>query len=82
MKERDWTKLSEELMELIGNYTEAARVKAIVRANAIELVPDGDENEGFAFHHTEQVVDFCRCKKLSNYVFYDSVTKKVACYIF
>lgn len=82
MKERDWNQLSEELIELIGNYTEATRVKAVVRANCIELVPDGEENDGISFHHTEQVVDFCRCKRLSNYVYYDFVTKNVVCMIF
>ena len=81
MKARYWKELGLELKELLGNMTEATAVNVIVKVEEkIELHP-AETNDGRAFYHTEQVVDFCRCKKLSNYVVYDRITNKVICRI-
>lgn len=63
MKEKDFKKLANELMELIGELTPATRVKPVVRSSYIELHPDGVENCGSAFYHMSDVVDFCRVKR-------------------
>lgn len=81
MKEKNWKKLANELMELIGESTPSTRVKAQVGNDCIELLPDG-ENEGNAFHHMASVVDFCRVKKCSCYTVIDLYTNKVKCMIF
>ena len=80
MKERNWEALAQELIELIGNSTEATAVEVKVENNAIELHPKKG-NDGTAFSHTEEVVDFCRCKKLSNYVSFDFYSRNVICRI-
>lgn len=81
MKEKDFKKLAEELIELIGESTPATRVKSVVRSNYIELHPDGVENCGSAFYHMAYVVDFCRVKKCSCYTTIDFNSKYVICVI-
>ena len=81
MKEKDFKKLANELMELIGEATLATRVKPVVCNNHIELHPDGYENDGNVFYHLEEVVDFCRVKRCSCYVRTDFETNKVVCVI-
>lgn len=81
MKKKDFKKLANELMELIGESTPATRVKSVVCNFRIELHPDGDENDGNVFYHLEEVVDFCRVKRCSCYVGTDFETKKVICVI-
>lgn len=80
MKARNWKALGLELKELLGNMTEETAVNVIAKVGEIELHP-AETNDGRAFYHTEQVTDFCRCKKLSNYVLYDRITNKVICRI-
>lgn len=82
MKEKNWKKLANELMELIGESTPATKVKAKVENSRIELYPEGDENDGGAFFHIEEVVDFCRVKKLSSYVTMDFERQNVICVIY
>ena len=81
MKERNWSALAQELTELISNTTEATAVEVrVYKDSSLELYPI-KENDGKCFFHMEEVVDFCRCKKLSCYVSFSFTSNCVICRI-
>ena len=79
--EKDFKKLAEELRELIGESTPATEVEVVVNSSSLTLHPKG-LNRGDVFFHTEIVVDFCRCKRMCNFVSIDYETGKVVCTIY
>lgn len=81
MKERNWEELGQELADLIGETTAQTAVEVKIGNESLDLFP-AKENDGHCFFHMPQVVDFCRCKRLSNLVSIDSMTGYVVCHIF
>lgn len=64
--------------ENFAGCTEETRTKAVVEEPAtnmnyktnwsVEIVPEGDKNDGLAFYHSEEMTDVKRVFKVSGYV--------------
>lgn len=64
--------------EKFANTTAATRTKAVVvepyillhatERFEVEIIPDGDANDGLTFHANENMTDVERCFKVSGYV--------------
>lgn len=70
MKARNWNELAKELENLVYSNYEPARVNVVV-INGEKGNPDGIKvypKQGRTIHVAEQIVDFCRCKQLCNYI--------------
>ena len=71
-------KLAKQIAELwnaqFAGCTEETRTKAVVEEPAykknwsVEIVPEGDKNDGRAFYHSEEMTDVKRVFKVSGYV--------------
>lgn len=68
MKTKNWKELASELENLAYTNYEPAQVKVVITKD-LEGNPDGLEvfpKSGTGLYATEEIVDFCRCKKLNN----------------
>lgn len=71
-KNLDWNALAEEFYNMVKDSTPETAVRVELTTN--DDVPDGfnvlpaETNVAHTFFHTEELVDFARCKGLSNYV--------------
>ena len=69
MRTKNWKQLASELKECIFT-TEFTRVNIVIEKDpqgnddGIKITPESGE----VLFCTEDIVDFCRCKRLSNYV--------------
>lgn len=72
---KNYEALAQELRELIVNYTEATAVDIVASEDGIEIYP-AKTNLAGSFHPTDEVVDFCRVKRLSNYAAVEIVNGK------
>lgn len=68
-QERNWIALAKELRALIDDATPdtAVIVRVDDEGRGITITP-AETNTAGMFCDTEQLVDFCRCKKLSNWI--------------
>lgn len=70
MKVKNWKQLASEFENLAYVSYEPAQVKVVI-VTGRDGNPDGLEvypKSGTSLHVTEQIVDFCRCKRLNNCV--------------
>jgi len=67
MEKRNWKALAREFREMVKNTTDATKVIVKVGDNDIAIYP-AKTNHTKAFYCTEELIDFCRCKRLSNHV--------------
>lgn len=70
MKARNWNELAKELENLAYTGYEPAQVNVVVIDDK-KGNPDGLKvypKQGRTIYVAEQIVDFCRCKMLSNYI--------------
>lgn len=63
----DWEALAQEFREIVEGTTDATKVVVKVDGESLDIYPD-EKNILGAFYLTEELVDFCRVKGLSNYV--------------
>ena len=71
-KSVDWKAMAEEFYNLVKDTTDETAVRVEVTNfsgvdNGIDIYP-ADTNTTNCFYQTEEIVDFCRCKGLSNHV--------------
>ena len=70
MKERNWNELAKELENLAYFNYKPAQVNVVVcydekgKPDGLKVYP----KQGRTIHVAEQIVDFCRCKQLNNYI--------------
>lgn len=65
MKARNWNELAKELENLAYTSYEPAQVNVVViDDDGLKVYP----KNGRTIHVAEQIMDFCRCKQLSNYI--------------
>lgn len=81
MKEKNYSVLAQELREYLGEMNEGIAVEVTSDEGGIEVMP-ASKLKYAAFHYTEEIVDFCRFKKLSNYISFDAVEDCIKCRIF
>lgn len=79
--ERNWDLLADELRGLVGNHTGAAAVRVESVKMGIDVYPRSTADR-MALHHNEDIVDFCRCKRLNSFVMYDNVNERLKYHIF
>lgn len=72
---KNYQELAKELRELIVNHTDATSVEIVATKDGIDIFPAKTITTG-AFHHMEEVVDFCRVKRLSSYAAVEIVNCK------
>lgn len=68
MKTKNWKQLANEFENLAYIDYELAQVKVVITEDQ-NGNPDGLDvypKEGNSLHCIEEIVDFCRCKKLNN----------------
>ena len=73
MKTKNWKQLAEEFKNLAHTNYEPAQVNVVITKD-FEGKPDGLEvypKQGNSLHVINEIVDFCRCKLLSNCVSID-----------
>lgn len=76
----NWAALAEELSLLTHTNFEPAQVDVVVAGESLEVLPCGI-NDGRAFHHMNEVVDFCRCKQLKCYATHKTLDGNIVTYI-
>lgn len=70
-----YRKVARELREKMGDHTEATAVRIIADETGVDILPAKTNTRG-TFYHTEELVDYCRYKGLSNWVsVYEGKTK-------
>lgn len=81
-KELNWNELVQELSSMLEEVHECVKVDVILGSDkkSIEIYP-AKGTSGSAFHHTEEIVDFCRVKRLSNYASFDIRHDRMVCYM-
>lgn len=81
-KTTEWSLLVYELSEMLKDVHESTAVDVLLGEDgrSIEIYP-ASTTPGTAFHHTEEVVDFCRVKRLSNYASFTDRNGKYVCYM-
>ena len=64
----NWEALADELRGMLKNTWEGVAVEIVIGEDkkSIEVYP-ASHTAGSAFHHADDIVDFCRVKRLSNY---------------
>lgn len=67
MEKRNYKALAREFKQLIKGCTKATADKVVVDENGIDIFP-AKTNDSGTFYHTEELIDFCRFRKLSNWV--------------
>lgn len=78
----NWEALADELRGMLENTWEGVAVEVIVGEDkkSVEVYP-ASHTIGSAFHHTEEIVDFCRVKRLSNYASFCERYGRTVCYM-
>lgn len=78
----EWVLLVYELSEMLKDVHEFTAVDVLLGEDgrSIEIYP-ASTTPGIAFYHTEEVVDFCRVKRLSNYASFAERNGKCVCYM-
>lgn len=78
----NWEALADELCGMLENVWEGVAVEVVVGEDkkSIEVYP-ASYTTGSAFHHTEDIVDFCRVKRLSNYASICTRHGRTMCYM-
>lgn len=70
MEVKNWKQLASEFENLAYVSYEPVQVRVVIvkdlhgNEDCIEVYP----KHGTTLHLTEQIVDFCRCKQLNNYI--------------
>ena len=67
MEKRNYKALAREFKEMVKNCTEATAVKVVADETGIDIYPAKTNTTG-TFYHTEEMVDFCRFRRLSNWI--------------
>lgn len=78
-KEKNWNSLAEELSEMLEGGYEGTAVEVVIGTDnaSIEVIPKSSTTG--AFHKVEDIVDFCRCKRLSCYCYTEFRDGKTVC---
>ena len=78
----EWGQLVHELSEMLKDVHESTLADVVLGEDgrSIEIYP-ASTTLGIAFYHTEEVVDFCRVKRLSNYASFAERNGKCVCYM-
>lgn len=80
-KKRDWNSLVTELSEILAGGYEGTAVDVVLGNDkeSIEVYPKASAVCG-SFYKTEEIVDFCRCKRLSNYIATEMRNDRLECF--
>lgn len=77
----NWNSLAAELSAMLeGGYEGTAVDVVLGEDNSIEIYP-AQHTRGTAVHYLNDVVDFCRCKRLNCYASYCTREDKIVPYI-
>lgn len=72
MKKKLAEKIVKHWNENFAESTAATKTKAVlyegINSYSVEIIPDGEVNDGTSFHHTEELVAVTNCFKVNSYV--------------